>query len=125
MDDDPAVIFDKWERGSPHERYTGRWSRAVNLHQGTATGPSRCRISRCRGFGLVLNFLPDQPAALLEMVRGVPSRENVMSGGFVESFRGFRRCSPVRTRARRGRLHAVRSALSAGASLLLVWAAAG
>ena len=128
MKDDP--VSDKWERGSPYERYIGRWSRQVApaflswlniptesrwLDVGCGTGAlcaailDRCFPSSVTGVepsegffetarenlagrvnlrqgsateilladgsvdvavsGLILNFLPDQPAALLEMVR--------------------------------------------------------
>ncbi|HWI81556.1 class I SAM-dependent methyltransferase [Ramlibacter sp.] len=121
---------DRWERGSPYERYVGRWSRqlaprfldwldvphgkrwldvgcgtgaltaailercapaavfgvepsegfltaageqlagAVTLHQGTATAiPLPDAAVDVVVSGLVLNFVPDQPAALREMAR--------------------------------------------------------
>lgn len=123
-------VSDTWERGSPYERYVGRWSRAVApmflswlnipagrrwLDVGCGTGAlcaaivDRCSPSSVAGVepsegflktakenlagraalhqgsataiplddasvdvvvsGLVLNFVPDQPAALLEMAR--------------------------------------------------------
>ena len=127
---DDKRVSDTWERGSPYERYVGRWSRQVAplflswlsvpagrrwLDVGCGTGALCAAIAdRCsplsvtgvepsEGFlktamenlagqatlhqgsataiplgdgsvdvvvsGLVLNFVPDQPAALLEMAR--------------------------------------------------------
>jgi SAM-dependent methyltransferase len=127
---DPKQISDTWERGSPYERYVGRWSRRVAppflawldlppgrrwLDVGCGTGAlSAAIVDRCspalvvgvepsEGFlktaqanladratlrqgsataiplddasvdvvvsGLVLNFVPDQRAALAEMAR--------------------------------------------------------
>ena len=129
-DGPPLVLTDTWERGSPYERYVGRWSRRVAplflswlgvpagrrwLDVGCGTGAlcaaivDRCRplsvagVEPSEGFlktaqehladraafhrgsataiplgdasvdvvvsGLVLNFVPDQPAALAEMAR--------------------------------------------------------
>jgi SAM-dependent methyltransferase len=127
---DRKYVFDTWERGSPYERYVGRWSRQVApkflswlnipagrrwLDVGCGTGAlgaaivDRCSPSSVAGVepsdgfletakknlagraalhqgsataiplndasvdvvvsGLVLNFVPDQRAALLEMAR--------------------------------------------------------
>jgi SAM-dependent methyltransferase len=127
---DPAPVSDTWERGSPYERYIGRWSRRVAppflsslnvpagrrwLDVGCGTGAlcaaivDRCSPSSVTGVepsegflrtarenlggratllqgsatavpladasvdvvvsGLVLNFVPDQRAALVEMAR--------------------------------------------------------
>jgi SAM-dependent methyltransferase len=127
---DHKHVSDTWERGSPYERYVGRWSRQVAplflswlnvpvgrrwLDVGCGTGAlcaailDRCSPSRIAGVepsegflktatenlagqatlhqgsataiplgdasvdvvvsGLVLNFVPDQPTALLEMAR--------------------------------------------------------
>jgi SAM-dependent methyltransferase len=127
---DDKHLSDRWERGSPYERYVGRWSRQVApaflswlnipegrkwLDVGCGTGAlcaaivERCSpasvtgVEPSQGFletartslsdrvtfrqgtataipladasvdvvvsGLVLNFVPDQAAALLEMVR--------------------------------------------------------
>lgn len=140
-------VSDTWERGSPYERYVGRWSRAVAPHflsrldvpagrrwldVGCGTGALCAAIADCcspvsvaavepsHGFlrtarqnlagraalcqgsamaiplrdasvdavvsGLVLNFVPDPPGALLEMAR--VTREGGTIGAYVWDYAG-------------------------------------